>query len=128
MKKGIVILLAIVLLGAIGAYLYVFNKPHRDPSSEVASHSLRATELAQEFSENPEEANRKYIDKVVEVGGVAMEVTDTYIILDNVLNCSLVEGHDVMGVQAGDEIVIKGRVIAFDDLLEEVKLDNCVKL
>ena len=128
MKKGILVVVVLVVVGAIGAYLYVFNKPHRDPSSETASYSLLANELAQEFSANTEAANQKYVDKVVEVKGVAMEVSDTYIIMDNVLNCSFLAGEDVSDIQAGDEITIKGRVIAFDDLLEEVKLDNCVKL
>lgn len=128
MKKGILVVLVLVILGGLGAYFYVFNKPHRDPSSETASYSLKATELANEFSANQEAANQKYVDKVVEVSGTVMEITDTYIIMDNVLNCSLVEGEDVSGIQAGDEITVKGRVIAFDDLLEEVKMDNCKKL
>lgn len=128
MKKGILVVLVLVILGGLGAYFYVFNKPHRDPSSEMASYSLKATELAEEFSANQEAANQKYVDKVVEVSGTVMEITDTYIIMDNVLNCSLVEGEDVSGIQAGDEITVKGRVIAFDDLLEEVKMDNCKKL
>lgn len=128
MKKGILVVLVLVILGGVGAYFYVFNKPHRDPSSETASYSLKATELAEEFSSNQEAANQKYVDKVVEVSGTVMEITDTYIIMDNVLNCSLVEGGHERGIQAGDEITVKGRVIAFDDLLEEVKMDNCKKL
>ncbi len=128
MKKGILVIVALVILGGIGAYFYVFNKPHRNPSSEAASFKVSATELAEEFSANPDAANEKYIDKVVEVSGTAMEVTETYIIMDNVLNCSVLKDHDVSGVKSGDNIVMKGRVIAFDDLLEEVKMDNCVKL
>lgn len=128
MKKGVIVVLVLVILGGLGAYLYVFNKPHRNPSAETASYSLAASELAQKFVTDQKASNQKYVDKVVEVSGTAMEVTDTYIILDNVLNCTMADAIGTSGVQAGDEITIKGRVIAFDDLLEEVKLDNCVKL
>lgn len=128
MKKGIIIVLIIAVLGGIGAYFYVFHKPHRNPSEEKASYELAAVELAMEFKQNQAAANEKYIDKVVEISGTAMDVRDTYIIMDNVVNCNAVEGHDFQGsIQAGDELIIKGRVIGYDDLLEEVKLDNCVK-
>ncbi|WP_417591773.1 OB-fold protein [Owenweeksia hongkongensis] len=128
MKKGILVIVVLVLLGGVGAYFYVFNKPHRDPSSETASYQISAEEIVSDFRNNQEAANEKYVDKVVEVSGTAMEITDSYIIMDNVLNCTILAGHDVSGIQAGDEITIKGRVIAFDDLLEEVKMDNCIKL
>ncbi|WP_417603670.1 OB-fold protein [Owenweeksia hongkongensis] len=128
MKKGILVIVVLVLLGGVGAYFYVFNKPHRDPSSETASYQISAEEIISDFRNNQEAANEKYVDKVVEVSGTAMEITDSYIIMDNVLNCTILAGHDVSGIQAGDEITIKGRVIAFDDLLEEVKMDNCIKL
>ncbi|WP_417612991.1 OB-fold protein [Owenweeksia hongkongensis] len=128
MKKGILVIVVLVLLGGVGAYFYVFNKPHRDPSSETASYQISAEEIVSDFRNNQEAANEKYVDKVVEVSGTAMEITDSYIIMDNVLNCTILTGHDVSGIQAGDEITIKGRVIAFDDLLEEVKMDNCIKL
>ena len=129
MKKTVVIVLILAVLGGVGAYFYVFHKPHRNPSEETAAYQLPAMELALEFKQNQEAANQKYIDKVVELSGVAMDVRDTYVIMDNVVNCNGVEGNDFQtSIQAGDEVVIKGRVIGYDDLMEEVKLDNCIKL
>lgn len=125
MKK--IILIAIVVLGllAFGAYWYVFNKPHRDPGAEEAVFQMSATELAEEFEADQQAANEKYIDQVVAIHGVAMEVTEEFIIMDNVINCGLKPGNKIQ-VQAGDEVTIKGRVIGYDDLFGEVKMDNCV--
>ena len=129
MKKIILIVLVLGLLGGGAAYFYVFHKPHRAPSEEKSSFQLTSIELASEFETNQASATEKYGDKVVEISGTAIEVKETYIILDNVISCTPVEGTDFTeAIQAGDEVIIKGRVISYDDLFEEVKLDNCIKL
>ena len=128
MKKGIIIILVIAVLGGIGAYFYVFHKPHRDPTSETAAYQIMAVELSQEFVDNEAAATEKYLDKVIEVTGTALEVDGSTIILDNVVSCNGSSAEAFNGVQAGDELKVKGRVIGFDELFGEVKLDNCVKL
>lgn len=128
MKKGIIIILAIAVLGGIGAYFYVFHKPHRDPSAEAATFQIMSVEIAQEFGNNEAAATEKYLDKVVEVKGTVLEVDGSTVILDNVVSCAGATVEAFNGVQEGDELVVKGRVIGFDDLFGEVKLDNCVKL
>lgn len=128
MKKGILVIVAIIVLGGVGAYLYVFNKPHRVPANETAAYQISAEEIRNDFINNQEEANEKYVDKVVEVRGIVLEVNELGVSLDNVVSCVAGDGNTFSGIAEGDDIVIKGRVIAFDDLLEEVKMDNCVKL
>jgi len=128
MKKGILIILALVILGGVGAYFYVFHKPHRDPSTEKATYQLSAEALADPFINNQAAANEKYIDKVVEVSGVVLEVEGTRIILDNAVSCTAANEETFAQIAEGDEVKVKGRVIGFDDLFEEVKMDNCIKL
>lgn len=111
----------IALIGATTAY-YQFNKPHRDPSQEEAKEHISANDLKQEFLANPELALGKYIDKVIAVKGSATEVSDEAIILSDAVYC--VFETKTEGV-VGSEIIVKGRVVSYDDLFEQVRLDFC---
>lgn len=76
MKKLIpVIILLLAIIGGTVAYR-MYNKPHRDIASEDAAFSLTADELFDAFEENEADANANYLDKVVEVTGEVVEVTE----------------------------------------------------
>ncbi|MDZ7649464.1 MAG: hypothetical protein U5K54_21195 [Cytophagales bacterium] len=71
----------IILIGVLffvmvigGATYYIYNKPHRDPSSEI-SIKISSEELFNSYEANEAEANRLYLDKVVEVSGKIVEIT-----------------------------------------------------
>ncbi len=122
MKK---VLIAVVLLGLIGGGVYLYmNKPHRDIDAEVASVKVTSVQLGQDYREDMEGANAIYLDKVVEVTGIAAEVADDHILLEGGTYCKLAEAQNKTA-QAGDEVTIKGRVVSFDDLFEEVRMDFC---
>jgi uncharacterized protein HemY len=66
MKK--IALVVIVLLVAVGLGLYCYMyKAHRDIASEDASFSVTVKELQNEFSQNDSLANKKYLDRTIEV-------------------------------------------------------------
>ena len=46
--------------------------------------------------------------------------------LDHGIYCQLLNASDHKELTAGGEVKIKGRFIGYDDLLEEVKLDQCL--
>lgn len=73
MKK---ILIGIILFSVIvGGIIYImYNKPHRDPSTESAL-QISAMELFRSFETNEAEANGRYLDKVLEVSGKITEIT-----------------------------------------------------
>lgn len=127
MKKLIWILLAIIVLGAVG-YIYVFHKPQRDLVGESAAHTLKADELFVAFTKDQDAANVLYVDQIVEVQGSVTELGENFIQLDNTIYCAM----DSTAIEAintlntGQTATVKGRVLSYDDLFEEVKLDNCV--
>lgn len=125
MRKILWILLVLILLGASIAY-YLYNKPHRDIVSEEAEIELSAADLSASYEKNTEQANNLYLDKVVKVTGNVTEYDEYAIVLDDVIYCSMdsssVKGEPSSGMPA----MIKGRVIGYDDLFGQVKLDNCV--
>tara|TARA_R110000850_G_scaffold22122_1_gene64509 strand:- start:1249 stop:1638 length:390 start_codon:yes stop_codon:yes gene_type:complete len=125
MKKVILIILVLGVLGGIGAYFYVFHKPHRDLANEEAALTEQANILVDKFRENVESANSVYLDQIVEVNGVAAEVHPDHILLEGGVYCTLAEDALNPEVNQGGEITVKGRVVGYDDLFEEVKMDFC---
>lgn len=125
MKKIVWIVLVIVIFGAATVY-YLFNKPHRDLVAEEAEIEMSAADLSASYEKDAEQANALYLDKVVQVQGNITEFEDYAIVLNDVIYCSMdsssVKGQPKNGMPA----LIKGRVIGYDELFGQVKLDNCV--
>ena len=124
MKKFLWILLAIVALGAV-AYLYVFHKPHRDISGESAAETLSAEVLVSAYKSSQSEANAQYLDQVIEVQGEVAQIDGRSVMLEAGVNCNMLPEVSMAGVAYGQERKIKGRVVGFDELFGEVRLDNC---
>ena len=77
MKKWTRILIILVLLGILGGAIIayrIFNKPHRDVTTEVAL-TLTAQKLYDAFRTNEAEANTLYLDKAIELSGEVLEIT-----------------------------------------------------
>jgi tRNA_anti-like len=130
MVKKILIIGGILALIATSGVYYVFNKPHAAAGSP--DFFVVAKDLIDEFETNEDEANAKYLDKVVEVSGTVKEVIkkeSAYIILlgDSTsfsrVSCTLDkdEGAMAYGIQSGDKITIKG--ICTGRLLDVVLTD-----
>jgi hypothetical protein len=140
MKKVLlVIIIAVVLIG-VAVYYFVYNKPHRDIVAEKAAYSLPASELYNSFISNPDNANEKYLNKVVSVTGT---VTDVAELNDNEVKLVLSVDDDMFGVacsfsgdeadkakimQEGNEVTIKGLCTGYsgDDVMPgDVVLIKC---
>lgn len=121
MRKWILIL-AIIVIAFIG-YNYVYHD-HREISEEAATFHLSSIGLSNEFQINPQVSETKYHDKTIQVSGYISEVSTNFIILNSLVFCQF---NDLQKkeLQINQEVTIKGRFIGYDDLLEQVKLDQC---
>lgn len=124
MKKVVWIILIVILVGVVG-YLYVFHKPHRDIAGEKAEIELASAALVEEYSANQQTADAKYLDKVVELDGIVAEHTSEGLKLQEGVFCSMLPEDTANRPNAGARVRVKGRVVGYDELFEEVKLDNC---
>ena len=125
MKKKKWILVVVILIGiAIFGYNYLY-KSHRDISSEEASFSITVAVLSADFKQDENTANAKYLDKTISVSGVVTEIDSiaNAIIIDEVLSASFEVKPNAV-VQKNEKITIKGRFIGYDELLEELKMDQ----
>jgi len=122
MRKWILILV-IFIVALIIAYKYVFQK-HRDIQTEKTSYITSATELAREFEINSIDSEAKYLDKTLEISGRISELNQQSITLDNIVFCQFTEPKETP-FKLNTKVIIKGRFIGYDDLLEQIKIDQC---
>ncbi len=140
MKKIYKYILIIVVLGAIiggGTVYYVFNKPHRNIKDETPAYTYTAKDLYKEYSEDEEAGNMKFGDKVIQVTGKIVEITNenndiSFVLNDEMesVNCALdsmfiknnkplIENYDL-----GGDITLKGKCDGFD-MIMGVVLTQC---
>ena len=124
MKKILLIFFVAVLTIASGLYFYMY-KNHRDIASEEASFSIAVKDLESEFIQNDSLANKKYLDKTIEVYGkiTSMDATTKIIVLDDKMEGTSQQPIS-QGLTVGKQVKMKGRFIGYDDLLGEFKMDQ----
>ena len=114
----------LVALVAVGAWYYVNNKAHRDPTSEQAIEVLTAAELNDRFTQDPGSATAAFLDKVVQVKGQLSEIESNYVVLDDQVIAFFQGEHGPLKLD--QEVVVNGWVIEYDDFFSQVKLDFAV--
>ena len=122
MRKIIVFIILIILV--IIGYNYIYQD-HRDIKTEEADYSVSSSSINLEFSNTPLEAELKYLNKTIEVSGIISEINQKDLTLNGQVFC-LFSKQVNSSIKLQSEIKIKGRLIGYYDLLEQVKLDQCI--
>ena len=126
MNKKLQYGILILLLVAFGLFRYVYQN-HRTISSEKAKYQLSISALEKEFIANDSLATLKYQDQTLEIKAkiTAIDKENRAAVLDNSLFASFTESLPE-NLNVGQTILIKGRFLGYDELLEEFKIDQCV--
>ena len=124
MKKIVLIVVVVIVAIASGLYFYMY-KNHRDIASEDASFSIAVKDLEKEFTQNDSLANKKYLDKTIEVYGkmTSVDLATKIIVLDEKMEGTTQQAI-LQGLTVGKQVKMKGRFIGYDDLLGEFKMDQ----
>lgn len=122
MRKWSIFILLLIAIGILG-YNYVYQD-HRDIQSEASVFSVSSKNILEEFQVNSEDSESKYLDKTITVSGTATQIESHAVVLDNSVFCQFQDKIDPK-LQNAKNISIKGRFLGYDDLLKEVKLDQC---
>jgi ribosomal protein L18E len=123
-KKLLIAIPAIIAIGIFAGYKFIY-KEHRDISAEEAEFSLTTPTLKKEFAESDSLANAKYADKTIVVTGkvTAIDAASHSITVDESLSATMKE-KNTADATVGQPVKIKGRLVGYDDLLEELKMDQ----
>jgi len=124
-KNAKIILLVVMVIGLIGflAYNYVMHGGARNLESEKTNFTVSSASITSEFTTNVESANKKYLEKAVAIKGKITASNGKEVILDEIVTCSF--KNPDLSIRNGDTITVKGRVVGYDDLMGELKLDQC---
>lgn len=122
-SKKILIALLLLTLASIIAYNYIY-KDHRSIADEAPSFVIKSSEVLNEFSKNIAKAEMKYLDKTIEISGNITQINENNLTIDEVVFCILLDESNTPFL-VNDKITVKGRCIGYDDLLEQIKLDQC---
>jgi tRNA_anti-like len=128
--KKILIGLILVSLVTFGVIYVMYNKPHRDPATEK-SIPVSSMELFRSFEEDEAQANKRYLDKVLEISGKITEVTANQdmtpiIVLETEnmvfgIRCTMNDSETK--VQVGEVVTIKGICTGY---LSDVVITNAI--
>ena len=123
------LLLAAVVIGLIvGAWAtwYVFFKPHRDVSAEKPAYEMTAQAFSEAFKADTA-AYRKFADQAILLEGAVTAVEGKHLSLGNII-CSMDSTNQgrLGSLKSGDMVKVQGRFTSYNDLMEEIMMDQCV--
>ncbi|MCB0464693.1 MAG: hypothetical protein KDC78_03310 [Aequorivita sp.] len=118
-------LTTVAIIAIIIGYNYLY-KDHRNIESEKAQYSLTAQQIHIEYNNDPIVFQNKYLNKTIEIIGFVSEIGATEITLDDMIFCQFSKQFNQQGIKLNSKISIKGRFIGYDDLLEQLKFDQCI--
>lgn len=123
MKKKLLIFLVLIALVSFGVYQYVY-KSHRSIADEKAAFELKTSELIESYKTDENAANAKFLDQTITVTGqiTAVNPSEKTITIDEKLFGIVAD--DINDLKVNETITFKGRFLGYDELLEEVKMDQ----
>ena len=122
-KKIIIIAVSLIIIFFI-AYNYLYQE-HRNIEKEEVTYVMSSQDCFNEFSLKPVVSAKLYLDKTVLIDGNISEINEYDITLDDAVLCQFGD-KIIFKNKVNDRLKIKGRCIGYDDLLEQVRLDQCV--
>lgn len=125
-KKIIIICIAALILVVGGGLLYMYKAHESIDDMEVAFKGN-----SQEFLTKMEGSADEWTtggNKVVELTGVVTGKDLKGVTVNGSIYFQLEEGTKTDNLTEGQKINIKGRIIGYDDILEELKLDKAIIL
>jgi hypothetical protein len=117
-RKRILFATILLLVGGYFGYNYLYQD-HRDIQTEDVFLETNSDDLIGLFQESNTPA---VLNQTIQIEGVVTQIEGDGITLDDKVHCSFPASQ--FKVSVGEEVVVKGRCIGYDDLFEIVKLDQ----
>ncbi|MDA0728560.1 MAG: hypothetical protein O3B70_09265 [Bacteroidetes bacterium] len=120
--------LYIALLGAfVGGLVafFMYNKPHKDYAGAEVAQAWTSEELVAWHMDHDASMHSEWTEKVMEVSGEVSEWTPNGLILAPGVVVVWAEGVSAPSTKPS-LVTVKGRIVGYDDLFGEVRLDHGV--
>ncbi|NVK52300.1 MAG: hypothetical protein HWD85_05145 [Flavobacteriaceae bacterium] len=123
-RKYILISILLLALSLIIGYNYIY-KEHRNISEEKAAFTVTSEAIFKEYNSDVDSATKKYLDKTIKVSGTVTEIDADNFTLDNAVVC-YANKEILKKITKKSSLLVKGRNIGYDELLELIKLDQII--
>lgn len=120
-KKTWIGLLVIAAIAAYGLMTYIY-KPHERIEDQAVTFKGTSTSLIQKAKEN----ESAIVNGIVALNGQVSNIAADGFTISESIFCQPNDNAILNQLSQGQSISIKGRFIGYDDLLEEVKLDQVI--
>jgi hypothetical protein len=124
-KSKIILTISLIIISSL-IIRYTYNY--------VFASSKEVTEIIPEFKGHAYEFNyqvtdniSEWIGKVVQISGFITEVNNDGIILNESIYCQL-DKRSINEEKTNESVIIKGVFVGFDELLMEMKINQCIIL
>jgi hypothetical protein len=120
-SKTLLLGLLIIVIATYSVYKYTY-KPHKTIDDIELKFSGNATDFLSKIKED----NTVFNDAVVQIKGEITSIDGQAINLKNAIFCQMDSIVSLSELKVGQKVEVKGRMIGYDDLLEETKLDKTI--
>ena len=127
-KKYFVGSIALLIIAAVVFGLSEYARPAADRSREGSVVSISADQMHDRFVQGESTQTAAWMNEVVQVTGVVRSLQGNTVILTPGVVCAMEAPVKPSDWKTSAEVTIKGRVLGFDDLFNEVQLDFCVQV
>ena len=125
LKKNKVVFIASVMMvlvvGVVNVYKYISMSP-KDVVEITPEYVGDATEFNFLVTDNLS----YWTGKVVQITGKVTELTEYGIVMNGTIFCQFENGDDLQSIVENQQINIKGKLVGFDEILMEIKLNQCI--
>ena len=125
LKKNKVVFIASVMMvlvvGVVNVYQYISMSP-KDVVEITPEYVGDATEFNFLVTDNLS----YWTGKVVQITGKVTELTECGVVMNGTIFCQFENGDDLQSIVENQQINIKGKLVGFDEILMEIKLNQCI--
>ena len=121
----------VLTIAAIAGYV-IYNKPAEKKITAAADESMKATELYSAFENNEDNANQRFLNKVIQVTGIVNNISPSgtsgmTVLLStgnemSSISCEFSDTSGIKNISEGQQIRVKGKCTG---LLMDVILVQC---
>ena len=123
-KNKVVFVVFAMLVFAVGSgyvYQYISMSP-KDVVETTPEYVGDATEFNFLVTNNLS----YWTGKVVQITGKVTELTEDGVVINGAIFCQFENGNDLKSIVENQQINIKGKLVGFDEILMEIKLNQCI--
>ncbi|MFY0631803.1 MAG: hypothetical protein JXR05_15665 [Flavobacteriaceae bacterium] len=120
-SKIIITVIVVIAIAVFAVYKYSMLPP-----AQIEDRAVEFTGTSEQLLSKIQEDADAWQDRVVIISGKISSFDEKGFTISSAIYCQMKDAKKLNSLSSDQVVSLKGRVIGYDDLLEEVKLDQCI--